>query len=309
MIGRAGRRGFDTIGNIVYFGIPENKVKSFISSDLIKLKSSKFSFDLVNILQLSMLNLSNNDNLKFLNSFVKYPFSELCDDTIISNHEILRLEIIYLIEQGYLSEEFKPQKLCNLILPLRLEDCNIFMISELIRNRIFDEIINSSDLENSCKKLMIALSYFTVPVFINPSTVESIPKEAILPKIAEIDDLIEEHNNKLDSFFNWAFVKDCNSNELINEKKSYFQRIFPYYKISPKNSYIYNFYNDGNQDRIEKLNNNTVTSLWCAMKTIRILVETLLRYVKNHDSNNIKFIRVLEVCNEKIKKRYESINN
>ena len=46
---RADRRGFDTIGNIVYFGVPENKVKSFISSDLIKLKSSKFSFELVDI--------------------------------------------------------------------------------------------------------------------------------------------------------------------------------------------------------------------------------------------------------------------
>ena len=309
MIGRAGRRGFDTIGNIVYFGVPENKVKSFISSDLIKLKSSKFSFDLVNILQLSMLNLSNNNNLKFLNSFVKYPFSELCNDTIISNHEILRLEIIYLIEQGYLSEEFRPEKLCNLILPLRLEDCNIFMISELVRNRIFDRIINSSDLENNCKNLIIALSYFTHPVFINRLTVESIPKEILLPKIAAIDAFIEEHNSKLDSFFNWAFVKDCNSNELINQKKSYFQAIFPYYNISPKNSYIYNFYNDGNQDRVEKLNNKTVTSLWYALKTIRILVETLLRYVKNHDNNNINFIKVLEECNEKIKKRFESINN
>ena len=37
MIGRAGRRGFDTIGNKVYFGVLENKVKSFISSSLIKM--------------------------------------------------------------------------------------------------------------------------------------------------------------------------------------------------------------------------------------------------------------------------------
>ena len=30
MIGSAGRRGFDTIGNKVYFGVLENKVKIFI---------------------------------------------------------------------------------------------------------------------------------------------------------------------------------------------------------------------------------------------------------------------------------------
>ena len=308
MIGRAGRRGFDTIGNIVYFGVPENKVKSFISSDLIKLKSSKFSFELVDVLQLSMLNFSNNDNLKFLNSFVKYPFSELCNDSVISNHEILRLEIIYLIEQGYITKEFRPEKLCNLVLPLRLEGCNIFMISELIRKKIFDKIIDSNDLENNCKNLMIALSYFTLPVFMNPSIVESIPKQVLLPKIAVIDEFIEEHNIKLDSFFNWAFVEDGTHSELINQKKSYFQTIFPYYKNSPKNSYIYNFYIDGNLDRIENLNNKTVTSLYYALKTMRILVETLLRYVKNYD-NNQNFTKVLEVFNEKIKKRFESINN
>jgi hypothetical protein len=255
-----------------------------------------------------MLNFSNNDNLKFLNSFVKYPFSELWNDTVISNHEILRLEIIYLIEQGYITKDFKPEKLCNLVLPLRLEGCNIFMISELIRKKIFDKIIDSNDLENNCKNLMIALSYFTLPVFMNPSIVESIPKQMLLPKIAVIDEFIEEHNIKLDSFFNWAFDEDGTHSELINQKKSYFQTIFPYYKNSPKNSYIYNFYIDGNLDRIEKLNNKTVTSLWYALKTMRILVETLLRYVKNYD-NNQNFTKALEVFNEKIKKRFESINN
>ena len=217
-----------------------------------------------------MLNFINNDNFKFLQSFLKHSFSTLCNDTIITYNEILRLQVIYLSEQAYLTEDFKPKKLSNLILPLRLEGCHIFMISELLRNKIFYKIIDSSDMENNCKGIINALCYFTLPVFIDPSTVDSISKEALLPKIAVIDEFIKEHNNKLESFFNWAFVKDGTSSELINQQRSYFQTIFPYYENLPKNSYIYNFCNDGDQNRVETLNSKTVTSLWYALKTMRI---------------------------------------
>ena len=266
MIGSAGRSGFDTLGNILYFGVLEHKVRSFISSDLIKLKPSKFSLDLINVLQLSVLNFIKNDNLKFLKSFVKHSFSEMYNNSVIPMNEILRLQIIKLIEQNYLTEDFKPKKLYHLILPLRLEGCNIFMISELLRNKIFHEIIDSSDFENNCKKIIISLCYFTLPSFMNCSIVHSNPTEVILPEIAKINEFIQEHNNKLNSFFNWAFVKDGISNELIKKQKSYFQTIFPYYKNLPKNSYIYKFYYDGNQDLIENLNKKTVTTLWYALK-------------------------------------------
>ena len=38
MIGRAGRRSFDTFGNVVYFGVPQNKIKNFISSNIPSIK-------------------------------------------------------------------------------------------------------------------------------------------------------------------------------------------------------------------------------------------------------------------------------
>ena len=314
MIGRAGRRGFDTIGNVVYFGVPENKVKSFISSDLIKLKSSKISYDLTTILQLSMLNFSNNENMKFVDTFVKYPFSQLCNDTVIANNEIARLQILYLIEQNYLTKDFKPKKLSRLVLPLRLEECNVFLISEMLQNKLFSKILDGKNnstpigFEENCRKLIISLCYFTDPLFINPSLINSTQKDIILPNIPDIDNFIDSHNSKLDSLFNWAFTNDDISSDALKEKKAYFKRTFPYYQNLPKNSYIYNFYVDGSLDRIENLNNKSVTSLWYSLKTMRILLETLLNYVDTFEPNKVLKI-VLEACNEKIKKRFESIMN
>ena len=312
MIGRAGRRGFDTIGNIVYFGVPQNKVKNFISSDLIKLKSSDFSYDFNNILQLSMLNFSNNENMKFVESFIKYPFSRLCGEKCIENNELARLQIMYLMEQGYLNADFIPNKLANLVLPLRLEDCNIFLVSELVRNKIFDKMLdlneNSKSLEMNCNKVINALSYFTKIELINPTLIESIEKEIILPNIPDVDYFLKSHNMKLDSFFNWALVKDDVSAEVLKSKKSYFKKTFPYYQVVLKNSYIYNFYTHGNIERIENVNNINRTSLWYAIKTMRILLETLLRYVKTHEQNN-SLSRIIDECNEKMKKRFETIIN
>ena len=313
MIGRAGRRGFDTTGNIVYFGVLENKVKNLISSDLIKLKSSDFSYKLINILQLSMLNCLTNENMKFLDSFIKYSFTRLCDEKCIPNNELARLQIMYLMEQGYLDADFIPNKLANLILPMRLEDCSIFLVSELVRNKIFHKMLdwNGKKLkpsEMNCNKVINALSYFTNISLIDPSLIESIKKEIILPNIPDVDCFLNSHNNKLDSFFNWAFEKDDVSDEVLKSKKSYFKKTFPYYQLLKKNSYIYNFYVHGNIERIENINNVNRTKLWYAIKTMRILLETLLRFVKNYEHNS-GLLKIIDKCNKNMKKRFESIIN
>ena len=311
MIGRAGRRGFDTIGNIVYFGVPENKVKSFISSDLIKLKSSKFSFDLTNILHLSMLNFKNNENMKFLDTFVKHPFSGISNNSVISNTDVVRSQIIYLMEHGYLTEEFKPKKIANLLLPLRNKDCNPFLICELLQNKVFNKIINQKEnVENNAKKLLLALCHFTKPILIPPSISGCISKDVILPNIPEIDDFIQHNNKKFDSFFEWAFVKDKETltNDKIEEKKSYFKTAFPYYNTFPRNSYVYNYYISRNLAAVEKKNLVTESELWEAYETLRYLTNTLFRFVKfKHDDNSL--LPVIEYCNVQVNQRFESINN
>jgi hypothetical protein len=312
MIGRAGRRGFDTIGNIVYFGVPENKVKSFISSDLIKLKSSKISFDLVSILQLSMLNLKNNENMKFFDTFVKHPFSGLCNNSAcISNTDMVRLQIIYLIEHGYLAEEFKPKKIANLLLPLRNKDCNPFLVCELLKNKVINKIVNQKEtVENNAKQVLLALCHFTKPILIPDAVTGCISKDVILPVIPEIDDFIQQYNSKLDYYFDWAFVKDKETltDEKLEEKKSYFKTAFPYYNTLPRNSYVYNYYVSRNLAAVEKKNLVTESELWEAYDTLRYLTITLVRFIKvKHDDQSL--LPIIEFCNTQVNQRFESINN
>ncbi len=42
MVGRAGRRGFDNVGNIVFYGLPEKKIKNFISSNVSQLTGKEY---------------------------------------------------------------------------------------------------------------------------------------------------------------------------------------------------------------------------------------------------------------------------
>jgi superfamily II DNA or RNA helicase len=309
MIGRAGRRGFDTIGNIVYFGVPENKIKSFISSDLIKLKGS-FTYDLNNILQLAFLCVSSRENMKFVDSFVRYPISRLSDDDGILDNELVRLQINYLMLEGYLNEDFMPHRTANLILPMRQEQCAIFLISELCKNAILKRILDYENvkdkkvLQKNAEKVILMLCHFTKTVPINPLIVDNIEEEVILPKINEVEDLMRIHNSKLNSYFNWAF----NDKDELEEKKSYFKKAFPYYESLPKNSYLYNFYIYGKIEVIEDIHGINVTQLWYAVKTFRILLATLVRCIGIYDSNKY-LLEILVFCEDKMKERFSLIVN
>ena len=308
MVGRAGRRGFDTIGNIVYFGLPKNKVASFISSDLIKLKGS-FSYDLNNIMQFSTLSYFNNKNFSLLKSFVNYPISSLQGEAPIGNSELVRLQIIYLIKQGYLTNDFKPKRLTNLILPMRQENCNIFLISELLRNGVFEKITDPlAYFDDNCKRIVLALAYFTNPVFINPLLVESLQKDILLPKLPEVDDFIKQHNRKLDAFFNWAFQNDGSSSEALDERKSYYKKAFPYYENLPMNGYIYNFYVKGIISEIEKNNLIEQYDLWHGFIALKMLSATLLQCLRKFSSNK-NLIKIVEACDKKISERFFLIKN
>ncbi len=45
MVGRAGRRGFDNIGHIIYYGMPEKKIKNFISSNVSQITGRRLLFN------------------------------------------------------------------------------------------------------------------------------------------------------------------------------------------------------------------------------------------------------------------------
>jgi superfamily II RNA helicase len=129
MIGRAGRRGFDLFGNIVFYGLTEQKIKNFISSDIAHIRGS-FSLDLDLILQVSVMNSFTSNAMKILKSFIKNPLTKLtlndCDETTCI--DLTRNQINYLINKSLIDNQFRANMNVNQILPLRNENKYIYSL-------------------------------------------------------------------------------------------------------------------------------------------------------------------------------------
>ena len=100
MVGRAGRRGFDNFGNIVYYGVPRQQVKSFISSSMANIKGC-FSLDLDLVLQICVMNCYNPAALTILKSFLHKPLIQINNPSYGTEEckHLLSLQIDYLINK------------------------------------------------------------------------------------------------------------------------------------------------------------------------------------------------------------------
>ena len=61
MSGRAGRRGFDPVGNVVFFGIPYRKVQRLITANIPKLVGN-FPINVSLVLRLLLMTSKGDDN-------------------------------------------------------------------------------------------------------------------------------------------------------------------------------------------------------------------------------------------------------
>jgi ATP-dependent RNA helicase DDX60 len=314
MVGRAGRRGFDTIGNIVYFGLPQNAVKNLISSELIEIKG-QFTHELKNIIQSSVLYSCNSQNMKLFQSSLRYPTTKLIKDTDdkLESTELVKMEINYLIENDYLDDEFRPTALSALLMPLRQLKCSAFLICEFIRKKIYKQILdynNSSvGLEENCDRLILSISHFTDVSILNKSLIENINKEVILPNIPELDNFLVDHYRSLKAYLQWAFEQSEFTNKSIKLNRAYLNKAFSYtFSQDLKNSFIYNFYKKENLTLIEEVNCITTTRLWYALETFRKIINAIIGYIKNYSFDSV-FLSVLTECEKIMKKKFDLIKN
>ncbi len=144
MVGRAGRRGFDNIGHIVYYGMPEKKIKNFISSNVSHI-TGQFTFNLNLILQISaMMNQttsSNNNALQILRSMTENPIVMLsaADFNPLDCQTIVQRQMSYLISKRWLDRHFQPSHRVNLILPMRHDQVQVNQIQSLLDCGYFDK--------------------------------------------------------------------------------------------------------------------------------------------------------------------------
>eukprot|EP00026_Physarum_polycephalum_P000260 Phypoly_transcript_00260.p1 GENE.Phypoly_transcript_00260~~Phypoly_transcript_00260.p1 ORF type:complete len:1826 (+),score=425.65 Phypoly_transcript_00260:56-5533(+) len=204
MSGRAGRRGFDLIGHVAFFGIPEGKIKRLITS---KLADMRGNLPLTIALALRLLcryNLwnpeydkimSQNENKQLMlaasKRILERPFVALGKPLVALNvrHQF-RYAIEYLVREGYIGLDGNPRDLCGLVNHLYfLEPANYVFVS-LLKSGLFDDFCLAYRKEKDhATQLLIVLANLFCQVKLHPAQrrehIKGSPSLVVLPSLSK----------------------------------------------------------------------------------------------------------------------------
>ncbi|KAL6415151.1 hypothetical protein AUP68_01696 [Ilyonectria robusta] len=212
--GRAGRRGFDLLGNIVFNGIPHERVYEIMASRLPDLKG-QFPISTTLILRLFGL-LDGTKNSEFAMDSVKALLSQNKlylggPDADLSVRHHVRFSIEYLRRQNLLSASGAPLNFADLVGHLYFTDNSVFAFHSLLRGGYFHKLCADieKDPKNVLFEMMLVLSHLfsRIPVRRVKESNDKIRKapSVILPKLPEAaETMLVQHNGETLSIF-----KDC----------------------------------------------------------------------------------------------------
>ncbi|KAF2860397.1 P-loop containing nucleoside triphosphate hydrolase protein [Piedraia hortae CBS 480.64] len=206
--GRAGRRGFDLLGNVVFQGVSEQKVCRLISS---RLPSLNGHFPITTSLVLRLFALLSESKgsrhaINTINALLSQPRlymggSSFKDQTM--HH--LRFSIEYLRRQHLLSAKGDPLNFAGLVSHLYFTENSAFAFHALMREGFFHELcsqINSQE-KQTLETLQLVMSHLFGRIYCRQSSEEHLAKVikpsssiVILPPMPEKAAAILKNHNK-----------------------------------------------------------------------------------------------------------------
>ncbi|RGP72272.1 dead deah box helicase [Fusarium sporotrichioides] len=210
--GRAGRRGFDLLGNIVINGIAQERVHEIMSSRLPALRG-QFPASTTLILRLLVL-LDGTGNCDFAVNAVNALLSQTRlylggPDAEISVKHHLRFSIEYLRRQNLLSAKGAPINFAGLVGHLYFTENAVFAFHSLLRGGYFRALCE--DIENAqervLRELMLVLSHLfsRIPIKRTPKLAAIAARsssEIFLRRLPEpAEKLLISHNQDVLSIF------------------------------------------------------------------------------------------------------------
>ena len=162
--GRAGRRGFDLLGNVVFQGISKEKVWRLLSSRLPDL-NGHFPITTTLVLRLFILLRDSDDSAfatKAINSLLSQPRLYLGGESFkdqVLHH--LRFSIEYLRRQGLLGADGTPQNFAGCVSHLYYTENSSFAFHALLKEGYFHDLCADVDTNESriLETLMIVLAH------------------------------------------------------------------------------------------------------------------------------------------------------
>ncbi|VUC37465.1 unnamed protein product [Clonostachys rosea] len=225
--GRAGRRGFDLLGNVVFNGIPKERVYEIMSSRLPDLRG-QFCISTSLILRLfGLLHGTNNgdfavDSMHALLSQTRIFAGGPEAKGAVKHH--LRFSIDYLRRQYLLSATGAPLNFAGLIGHLYFTENSVFAFHSLLKGGYFHNLCARIDInpEAVMLEMMLVLSHLfnRIPIKRTDTFEESIRRSssvAFLPRLpAEAERLLREHNAETLDIFR-GYVSSYISHNLADQ--------------------------------------------------------------------------------------------
>lgn len=280
MVGRAGRRGFDTHGHIVFFGMPKQKVKNLIASYIPKIRGRN-SFEMTTFAQLAVLRALNEEkSLQTVQNIMNNPImkltrnafndSTLCQKTVGSIFN-------YFIDKKVMNQWGYASSLVQLILPLRNETRNssLIILLELVLHGYFDRVVENMREYEAEDHLVAMLCYFVKPKDLpshHARYARLYSSDIILPDLPELKKFLLEKEREFQAYCK-LFANSQQEMEMI-------ERVFPsFHRLHlAKNSYVYLFYKSGNLAHVSSRTGINEGSMYYALKLLRALVFVLIPY-------------------------------
>lgn len=204
MSGRAGRRGYEKRGSVVFMEVNERKMRRLFNSDLPILEAN-FPLSVTLVLRAFLLYKDEPTTVSALK--IKKLFSEPLSDTVDNRklQSYFRFAMEYLMTEHLLSPSGKTIGLAGIAAHLWWsEPANLLLVS-LIQRSILHNICLDKNLtvDQKKKQLLIALSTVFTPHEIHPSMMKHIKKNTTASKIIlekppqAVINAIMEHNARI----------------------------------------------------------------------------------------------------------------
>lgn len=286
MSGRAGRRGYDTLGNIVFFGIPKPRVQNLMVSMLPEIQgaytysnTSLVSFNIENSL-LKLPLLSANFESSSLSQSVGSLMNEKVRSAPNATLDVLdtfpgRQSLVNYQKQAY-SLIYPSNYIWDLFISNRDLDPSIFLFATLFENNKI--VWTPNDFMNLVAHLFEVRPSHTDFPHVLPALPSSIQES--------INQINEIYIQDITRFYPCSMKKlqKFTSKPLFNLKS------FIYTFQQSKNSYIYDFFQHGSPVRIRKNNKITEGELWMSLNNIETFFKSLITLLEtNYSSQDERF--------------------
>ncbi|KAJ7608765.1 hypothetical protein FB45DRAFT_1128535 [Roridomyces roridus] len=219
--GRAGRRGFDLLGNVIFYGLPMERVQRLVLSKLPPLGGN---FPLTSSLSLRLMNLLNGSNdapvaVEAVQSLLRLPRISFTSD--VGRDQVLhhmRFSIEYLRRSGLLLADGRPLDLFSLAAHLYYQEPNNFTLVALLKSGVLHKICDSPDAVSARKDLMLVLAHlfgrqYLSRVYGNDEHIRALAKNSpsmiMLPPLPKaVRQVLEDHDKRILGIFT-GYARAC----------------------------------------------------------------------------------------------------